>query len=175
MFASGWKKALSVAAVVLALSSGQVLAACTDGPGWTPEEFAEYQSLNDTAGWAGMEKLVQCTVNADELTPAKSQGRIEARAGGRQWQGYSASGCSGGQTAVTSGFGCGVCVSATNFYFYSGWLWRERSGNPYPTADYYTQSGCRGTKLHHQGIEGSQTSSCNDVTRAASVILYQGC
>ena len=38
---SNWKKTVGIAAFAFAISSGKVLAACTEGPGWTPEEFAE--------------------------------------------------------------------------------------------------------------------------------------
>lgn len=170
---SNWKKAVGIAAFAFVISSGKVLAACTEGPGWTPEEFAEYQSLNDTTSWPGLAKLTHCT--ADDLATAQTPGRLAARSGQRQWQGFGSNGCTGQKTAVTSGFGCGVCVTASSFPFESGWLWREGTGNPYPTADYYTKDNCKGSKIFHQGINSGAHTSCNNVVRANSVILYQGC
>ncbi|KAJ4987938.1 hypothetical protein SVAN01_06513 [Stagonosporopsis vannaccii] len=170
------KNILGLAALAMGIFGDNVLAACTGGPGWTPEEFAEYLTLNDTTGWPGLAKLKYCSLeDLEDLEEESvtSAGALEARSGGNQWIGYSSNNCGGGQITSSSNFGCGVCVTTSQF-IYSGYLWREGTGNPYPTADYYT-SACSGTKLHHQGIVGGSHSSCNAVTRAASVILYQGC
>lgn len=171
-----WKKWLSVAAFAMSISGGKVLAACTGGPGWTSEDFAEYLSLNDTTGWEGLAKLKHCTFDDfdGEPIPDAATGALEARSGGNAWEGYTSSGCGGTQIGRVTNFGCGVCYTG-NYFIYSGWLWREGTGNPYPTADYYTVAGCSGSKLHHQGILSGQHTSCDGITRAASVILYQGC
>ncbi|KAH6643881.1 hypothetical protein C7974DRAFT_8695 [Boeremia exigua] len=167
------KNILGLTALAMGIFGDSVMAACTGGPGWTPEEFAEYLTLNDTTGWSGLNSIKYCTTEDLEEEAAASGVDLEARSGGNQWIGFSSSDCTAGYIETRTNFGCGLCVIPSNF-IYSGYLWREGTGNPYPTADYYT-SACAGTKLHHQGIVSGSHSSCNAITRAASVLLYQGC
>jgi hypothetical protein len=176
MVYSNWKKLVGVAAFIISISGGKVLAACTGGPGWTSEDFAEYLKLNDTTGWAGIAKLRHCTLDdlEEEAVLDAASGALESRSGDNAWEGWSGSDCTGQKIGRVTNFGCGICFTGSNF-IYGGWLWRQYTGSPYPTADYFTVAGCQGSKLHHQGIFTGQHTSCDGITRAPSAILYQGC
>lgn len=176
MAPSNWKTYLGLAALIMTISSGKVLGACTGGPGWTREDYAEYLTLNDTTGWAGLAKLKHCTLDdlEEEALLHPETSALDARSGDNAWEGWSGSSCTGGKIGRVTNFKCGVCFTGNNF-IYGGWLWRQGTGNPYPTADYFTMAGCSGSVLHHQGIFSGQHTSCDSITRAPSVILYQGC
>ncbi|KAK6225515.1 hypothetical protein QIS74_01562 [Colletotrichum tabaci] len=163
----------SLAATVSAYS-------CTDGLAWTPEEFAEYLTLDDTTGWAPMERIKHCQLDeSDVLTdiPAVEvpHGTLKARSGGNRFVAYSADNCPTNNAIISvNNFGCGGCYSVPSG-IKSGYLWRQYNGNPYPTVDFYSGEGCSGSKIHHQGIESGRSDSCNNVNTARSFVVYQGC
>ncbi|KAK3935201.1 hypothetical protein QBC46DRAFT_453664 [Diplogelasinospora grovesii] len=152
---------------------------CTEGTSWTPEEFAEYLTLNDTTGWAPMERIKHCYIDESDIqktTEARST-ELEARGGGNKYIAYSATGCNDNSVLFSvNDFGCGGCYSVGEI-IESGYLWRQTTGKPYPTVDYYPGPQCQGSKLHHQGIYTGQYSSCDSVLGegALSIVVYQGC
>ncbi|KAK5753179.1 hypothetical protein LTS12_016750 [Elasticomyces elasticus] len=178
-------KTISSIAILAAMAFGITIAALaeqrSEHGGWTHEEFLEYQSLNSTAGWAGMNKVTYYNATPGEIIDFGHTGGLNKRAGNRWFYAWYNDDCSGSLLFSASNFGCGVCVSTPNGdSAASGQLIRERAGNPYPTADWYSDVNCGGEKLHHQGITSSQTSSCNNadgygVVEFASAMLYQGC
>ncbi|KAK3935202.1 hypothetical protein QBC46DRAFT_398069 [Diplogelasinospora grovesii] len=168
----------------LALVFGSLVAVvagytCTEGESWTPEEYAEYLTLNDTTGWAPMEKIKHCYLDESDFKPeaasAHTRDTLEARGGGNQFIAYSQPNCPSNDALVSAvNFGCGGCYT-TSTNILSGYLWRETTGNPYPTVDYYSGPNCQGSRIHHQGIYTGQHSSCDGIDHALSAVVYQGC
>ena len=139
---------LGIAAFAIGMADHGVTAAkCVEGPGWPPEELAEFQTLNDTtrADWPSIDKLTYCTdddLDGEENIPFNSTELgardLEARSGRRAWEGWSSSGCRGGRMGRVENFNCGYLFTAGKSFIYSGWLWREGTGTPYQTALYFT-------------------------------------
>lgn len=169
-------------AVVLAAVGTVTAMNCTnEGASWTPEEFAEYLTLDDTTDWAPMARIQQCAIEDSDWKPATPSHphdtrSLEARGGNNRWSGYKYEGCNSGEQIVTAeNFGCGGCYFSADA-IKSGYLWRERLSGSYPTVDYFNGPNCSGKKLHHQGISSFQYSSCNTIPNTAwSAVVYQGC
>ena len=157
----------------LVLTTGTAFKCTEGGAPWTPEEYAEYLTLNNTTGWAPMKRLKHCYL--DQPDSDSEPPRLELRGGNNKYIAYSSTGCQNVLFSVDN-FGCGGCWSVGQS-IESGYLWRQTTGNPYPTVDYFDSPTCNGNKVHHQGIFSGQFSSCDNVLGlgAASVIVYQGC
>ncbi|TIC97367.1 hypothetical protein CH35J_007515 [Colletotrichum higginsianum] len=165
-----FKIALAFASLVAAVSAYT----CTEGVSWTPDEFAEYLTLNDTTDWEPMGRVKNCKIDAADVEAANISA-VERRGGNNQFNAYSGFNCDGYNFMFeVKNFGCGGCYSVSSA-IQSGWLWRQTTGNPYPTVDFFDAPNCRGSKIHHQGISSGQYSSCNNVANAWSVAVYQGC
>ena len=146
---------------------------CSQGVSWTPEEFAEYSTLNDTTHWAPMERIKHCYLDKSDLETTHRH-KLEARGGRNSFLAFSRPACSGSIIVTVSDFGCGACYTS-GVGVSSGRLWRETTANPYPTVDFYSGPNCSGTKIHHQGIFSGQHESCDDINQAVSFVVYQGC
>ncbi|KAM7189732.1 hypothetical protein V8F33_009871 [Rhypophila sp. PSN 637] len=166
---------------------------CTEGRSWTKEEFTKYQELKKTNktldGWSGMSVIPQCTFEESDFTTGADDGghdhntttataayQLERRGGNNQWNGYTGSGCSLGNSVIqVNNFGCGGCYTS-NFALGSGWLWRQILGGKYPTVDYFSGSYCTGAWIDHQEIPAGEYADCNNYYGGfRSVIVYQGC
>lgn len=79
--------------------------------GWTHEEFFEYRSLNDTRGWAGLDKIPHVTI----MKPGKlldfSKSGLSERADVRDFRAFEESECGGELLFESINVGCGTCVS----------------------------------------------------------------
>ncbi|KAK3112125.1 hypothetical protein LTR53_011910 [Teratosphaeriaceae sp. CCFEE 6253] len=161
--------------------TAMIIGATFAAPATPAERSGQYLSLNSTDGWPGMSKVTYYNATPGEMIDFGHTGGLNKRAGNRWFYGWYNDGCTGSLFFAANNFGCGVCVSSSDSdTAASGQLIRERAGNLYPTADWYASPNCGGDKLHHQGIVGSQTSSCDNadgygVEHFASAMLYQGC
>ncbi|KAM7219983.1 hypothetical protein V8F06_004669 [Rhypophila decipiens] len=148
---------------------------CTAGRPWTKQELAEYQSLNSTDGWAGMDVIPRCVLDDDTDHPTTAL--LKARGGGNDWQAFGDyDSCHQPSLGGLKDFGCGACFTpAGGSVIRSGWLYREKLGGHYPTVDYFSGTGCKGSVVHHQGINSGQHTSCDYFVDAYSAVVYQGC
>lgn len=171
--------------VALALSAPtDVSELTTDKPGLTHEEYLEYLALDTTDGWEPMSRvpIYNFTSTGEIIGSEASNVHLIKRKGRNQWDGYSGFGCDSKDHMMSmANFGCGACLNvpdpdkAAGRRIMSGHLWREKNGNPYPTADWYSSPNCGGGRKAHQGILSGQHDSCNGFGPALSVMLYQGC
>ncbi|KAK4217118.1 hypothetical protein QBC37DRAFT_451644 [Rhypophila decipiens] len=162
---------------------------CTAGRPWTKQELTEYQSLNSTDGWAGMDVIPHCVLDDTDHHPTtallKARGggknldinNLQARGGGNDWQAFgNYDSCHQPSLGGLNNFGCGACFTpAGGSVIRSGWLYREKLSGDYPTVDYYSGTGCTGSRVHHQGIYSGQHTSCDYFGDAYSAVVYQGC
>ncbi|KAM7184780.1 hypothetical protein V8F20_012074 [Naviculisporaceae sp. PSN 640] len=62
---------------------------CTEGRSWTKEEYAEFQALNSTEGWAGMAIIPHCEFEESDFIEARQVEAdlptLEARGGGNEF------------------------------------------------------------------------------------------
>lgn len=165
---------------------------CFEGVSWTPEEYAEYTTLNDTTDWVPMSQIGHCRLEDTDIEPHQPYtipDPLESRADGSGDDQFSSSlsfsliayrspNCPSDSVVLASvqDFGCGGRCYTISTDIESGYLWRQTTGNPsYPTVDYFSGSNCKGTKIHHQWIPNGKFSSCDSIDRARSFIVYQGC
>lgn len=80
--------------------------------GWTHPEFLEYRSLNDTTGWAGLEKIPHITITKPDQLPDFSKSGLGKRADVRNFRAFARSGCGGEMLFEGINVGCGACVSS---------------------------------------------------------------
>lgn len=182
------KVSISTLAIILAVQQAIALPAeQAEKPGLTREEWLEYLTLNTTEGWEPMARVPQYKISAGETldlsTTTLFKRSLEKRGSGNAFAPSYYGGCATREFTVRN-FGCGACVTAAGagqLSWESSWLWRETTGNPYPTVEWYNERYCTGTKVHHQGIYSGRDSSCdtagqgNQASVYLSAMLYQGC
>lgn len=85
---------------------------------------------------------------------------LVARGGPYSAKVYTGSGCSGGVVLERHDWGCwGECINIADARSIN--LHQQASGNPKPTGNMYTGSGCTGTN-YHMGIWPNYLDGCTD-------------
>jgi len=175
-----FKSTTAIVSFLAAWTATATAMKCTEGIPLTSDELTELETLNNTTGWAPMEKITHCTLEASDIksdTGSINDHKLEARGGGNRFTARSAYGCSGSTIFDVHNFGCCACITIPSGAptIKSGTLWREKLSGAYPTMNYYRDAQCQGTDLGKQGILSGQYSSCQDAADARSVIVCQGC
>lgn len=167
---------------------------CDHGVSWTPEEYAEYSTLNDTTNWGPISQIGHCRAEDTDIEPhppytIPDPSEFESRADGSNddqfgsslgfsFTAYRSPKCpsDGLVLASVQNFGCGGYCYTVPTDIESGYLWQQTTGKPsHPAVDYYSGPDCKGPKIHHQRIIGGQFGSCDDIERARSFVIYLDC
>jgi hypothetical protein len=99
---------------------------------------------------------------------------VEARSGHHRAIIYNGAGCTGNTLDTEIDFGCGgTCHQVSNIA--SVLLVQDGTGNPKPTADFFSDGNCK-TSIAHAGIFKGEHSGCTNMpSTASSFYLYFDC
>jgi hypothetical protein len=99
---------------------------------------------------------------------------LHSRSGDHHSVVYNGAGCSGNTIDTVVNFGCGgVCHSVSNIQ--SVLLVQEGTGNPKPTAQFFSDGDCKNS-IQSAGIFRGEHSGCTSMSQTAnSYYLYFDC
>jgi hypothetical protein len=133
--------------------------------------------------WNSVALNVMLTANKAPMTPVQetileeistARATCATTGGDHSANVYNGLYCSGDSLGRWINFGCGgTCHTVSD-----GWsvlLYQTTSGNPKPTADFFSDTGCK-NKVLHAGIESGQVAGCtNSNSQFNSFYLYYNC